>query len=131
MAELIEQNNDATLEELCELLKEKTGIGISRVTMGRMTKKLNFTWKRKTTHPTEKESERVQKLRREFWNEIRSVPVRDLGFIDEVGVKAFIRLNGRAKKGQRARGKRPQKRRKNVSSIGAISHQSILAYINL
>jgi transposase len=43
LAELIEINNDATLEELCELLKEKTGIAISRATMGRMTKRLNFT----------------------------------------------------------------------------------------
>jgi transposase len=99
LAELIENNNDASLEELCELLKEKTGIVISRATMGRMTKKLNFTWKKKTIHPTEKESERVQKLRGDFWDKIRSVPVKNLVFVDEFGVNlALVRLNARAKK---------------------------------
>lgn len=132
LAELIEKNNDATLEELCKLLQEKTGIVISRATMGRMTNKLNFTWKRKTTHPTEKESERIQKLRREFWDKIRSVPVADLVFIDEVGTNlALVRLNARAQKGERARGKRPQKRGQNISTIGAITQKNILAYTNL
>jgi len=37
LADLIENHNDATLEELCQLLKEKTGVAISRATMGRMT----------------------------------------------------------------------------------------------
>ncbi len=62
-AEFIEKNNDVTLEELCELLKEKMGVLISRATMGRMIKKLNFTWKQKTLHPNEKESDRVLSLR--------------------------------------------------------------------
>ncbi|HCF29205.1 MAG TPA: hypothetical protein DEV81_18835 [Cyanobacteria bacterium UBA11049] len=38
LADLIENHNDATLEELCQLLKEKTGVTISRATMGRMTR---------------------------------------------------------------------------------------------
>ena len=54
LAELIEKNNDATLEELCVLLKEKTGITISRATMGRMSQKINFTWNKKTLHPSKK-----------------------------------------------------------------------------
>ena len=37
LAELIEKNNDATLEELCQMVNEKLGINISRATMGRMT----------------------------------------------------------------------------------------------
>jgi len=66
LADLIENHNDATLEELCQLLKEKTGVAISRATMGRMTQRLKLTVK-KTLHPNEKETERVQKLRVEFW----------------------------------------------------------------
>ncbi len=37
LADLIENNNDATLEELCQQLQEKTGVTLSRATMGRMT----------------------------------------------------------------------------------------------
>lgn len=46
LAELIEQNNDATLDELCQMLYEKLGISISRATMGRMTQKLQLTVKK-------------------------------------------------------------------------------------
>ncbi|MEA5507387.1 hypothetical protein VB735_30710 [Halotia wernerae UHCC 0503] len=44
---LIEEDNDAILVELCERLKERTGIQISRATMGRITQKLNLTRKKK------------------------------------------------------------------------------------
>lgn len=54
LAELIENNNDATLEELCSLLKEKTGVEVSRATMGRMTQKLNITVKKKPFTPQKK-----------------------------------------------------------------------------
>jgi len=47
LAELIDPNNDATLEELCELLHEKIGVTVSRATMGRMTQRLNMTFKKK------------------------------------------------------------------------------------
>ena len=47
LTEIIENNNDATLEELCELLKEQTGIEISRATMGRISQKLDYTFKKK------------------------------------------------------------------------------------
>jgi transposase len=49
LAELIENNNDATLEELCQLLKEKAGITLSRATMGRMTQRLRLTLKKNST----------------------------------------------------------------------------------
>lgn len=83
-------------------------------------------------HPNEKETERVQKLRVEFWEKIRDIPVKDLVFLDEAGVNlALMRLYARAPRGQRARGNRPHKRGKNVSMIGAISLSGIVASINL
>ncbi len=47
LAELIEASDDATLEELRYLLYQKIGVAISRATMGRMTKLLNMTLKKK------------------------------------------------------------------------------------
>ena len=47
LIEIMESNNDATLEELCDLLYEKTEIKVSVSTMGRITQKLDYTWKKK------------------------------------------------------------------------------------
>lgn len=46
LAKLIEQNNDATLDELCQMLNRDRGIDISRATMGRMTQRLKLTVKK-------------------------------------------------------------------------------------
>jgi transposase len=54
LAQLIETQNDATLEELCDLLTQKTGVVVSRATMGRMTQRLNMTVKKKNTIPVRK-----------------------------------------------------------------------------
>lgn len=46
LAELIEQNNDATLQELRQLLKEKTGVEVSVTTIFRMSQRLKLTVKK-------------------------------------------------------------------------------------
>ncbi|MDY6898796.1 MAG: transposase [Cyanobacteriota bacterium] len=40
VAELIEQNNEATLQELCDMSERKTGVKVSRSTMSRIIRKL-------------------------------------------------------------------------------------------
>ena len=82
---LVEEHNDATLEELKTLLEQETGIRISRTTVDRMLKKLNITVK-KTFHADEKETERVQKKRVEFWQLVQCFLAENLVFIDESGV---------------------------------------------
>jgi transposase len=47
LIEIIESNNDATLEELSDLLYEKTQVKVSRATLGRLTQKLNYSFKKK------------------------------------------------------------------------------------
>ncbi len=49
LAELIEDNNDATLEELCQMFQKRTKVIISRATMGRMSQRLNLTVKKNTS----------------------------------------------------------------------------------
>ena len=49
LTDLIEQNNDATLDELCQMLYARQGIKISRATMGRMTQRLKLTVKKNAT----------------------------------------------------------------------------------
>ena len=51
LEEIIEQNNDSTLTELCALWKQKTGIIVSTSTMDRLCRKLNLTVKKKPYTP--------------------------------------------------------------------------------
>lgn len=61
LSKLIEENNDATLSELCEMIKEKTGVAVSRATMGRMTKRLNLTVKKKLYQLEKKKQKECKK----------------------------------------------------------------------
>lgn len=80
----------------------------------------------------EKNSERVQKKRGEFWEEIRDIRAEDLIFLDESGVNlAMVRLYARAIKGKRARGERPQKRGRNISIVTALSLEKVIASSNI
>ena len=56
----------------------------------------------------------------------------DLIFIDEASVNlAMVRLYGRALKGRRARGERPQKRGVNISLLSALSLRGVASSINI
>ncbi|MDJ0541378.1 MAG: IS630-like element ISMae26 family transposase [Microcystis sp. M53603_WE2] len=132
LIEIIEANNDATLEELSDLLYEKTQVKVSRATLGRLTQKLNYSFKKKTLHAAEKESDRVQQKRVEYWSEVREIEASKLIFIDESGVNlALLRLYARALIGRRARGRKPQKRGRNISIISAISLEKVVASVNI
>lgn len=61
LAEIIENNNDATLEELCELLEAQTGIKVSRATMGRISQNLDYTFKKKLSMPPKKKMKKSNK----------------------------------------------------------------------
>jgi len=74
----------------------------------------------------------VQKQREEYWEKVRDIPVDKLIFIDETGTDlAMIRLYARARKGERARGKRPKKRGKRVSIIGALGYREMITSFNI
>lgn len=58
LTEIIENNNDATLSELCELLEQKKGIKVSTATMGRISHKLDYTVKKKLSMPLKKKTKK-------------------------------------------------------------------------
>jgi len=83
-------------------------------------------------HADEKETERVQSLRVQFWLQLQGIPAENLIFIDEAGVNlSLIRQFARAPKGKRAHSARPQKRSKNVSVIGAIGLKGVISKYSL
>jgi transposase len=74
----------------------------------------------------------VQQKRSEYWQLLQGILAKDLIFVDEAGVNlALTRLFARSPKGERAYGKRPQKRGENVSMIGALSLSGVVTQISL
>lgn len=74
----------------------------------------------------------MQSLRLQFWLQIRGIPAQKLIFLDEAGANLSLdRHSARAKKGERAHGKRPQKRSKNVSIIGAIGLRGVVSQYSI
>ena len=58
---------DATLVELCELFAQKTGNWVSRAAMCRCATEIRTQSKKKTWYSSQATTERVQKLRVEYW----------------------------------------------------------------
>lgn len=130
--ELVEADQDATLEELCEQLEQRTGVRISGSVLCRLLQKLKLTRKKKSLHATQAETERVQSERGDYWEEIRDIPDEDLIFLDETGVNlAMVRLYARALEGERAYGARPENGREHITLIGAIGLTGFLGAMTI
>lgn len=128
VSQLVAEDNDATLQQLCARTEEKTGLKVSVPTMCRLLQRLELTRKKKTLHASEADTLRVQKLRTQYWTTLGEVKLSDLVFIDETGVNlAMTRGYARAKKGKRAYSKCPYNRGNNITLIGAIAISGLLA----
>jgi len=129
LRDLVKEQNDATLEELKEKFRQKTGISVSNGTISRALKKLNLTRKKKTFHATERENNpEIIKERDDYIQEMPSMDVQHLVFIDEFGVnQGMAREYGRAPSGHRAEGHRPCNPGQNVTVIGGMNCQGIVA----
>ncbi len=82
--ELVEKYPDSTLSEYCEYWGNIYGQWISPSTMCRELKRLGLT-KKKTLRSSQSATDRVQKLKGEYWEKVKNVEPENLVFIDEMG----------------------------------------------
>jgi transposase len=95
---LVQERPDATLEELRQHLNLSGSIMI----VWRGLEKLDITRKKKTQHADERDRPDVQKKRRSFRREVKSIDPQRLVFVDETGVTtAMTPAYGRAPSGER------------------------------
>lgn len=128
LRKIVEENPDATIEELCDLFEKQCHIKPSKAGMHRTLKKLNLTRKKKTFHASEQEREDVQQKRKEFKAKMSKVGPRCLVFIDETGVNiAMDRDYARSPKGERAYAHKPHNKGENITVLGALSLEGITA----
>jgi len=64
--QLVEEDNDAILEELCSSFYQKTQLRVSRATMGRILEKLNLTRKKKRFTPANETHHESKNYERRF-----------------------------------------------------------------
>lgn len=75
---------------------------VSTSTMCRALQRQNLTQKKKTLRSSQCATERVQKLRCEFWEKVKAIDPENLVFIDEMGVLlGLTRTHARSPYGQR------------------------------
>ena len=98
---LVAEHLDATLVELCELFAVKTGNWVSRTAMCRYLQKLGLN-RKKTWRSSQAGTERVQKLRVEYWEKIQDIEPKNLVFLDETGILLGLsRTHARSQRGTR------------------------------
>jgi putative transposase len=88
--------------------------------------------KKKTLRSSQGKTQRVQKLRTEYWQQVKQVDPENLIFIDEMGVLlGLTRTEARSLHGSRVYDFKPFYRGAKVTVIGAISLKEILAVMTL
>jgi transposase len=88
--------------------------------------------KKKALRSSQATSERVQLLRAEYWAQVTGIDLKDLVFLDEMGVLlGLMRTHARAAPGDRAYDFKPFYRGSKVSVIGAITVSKVLAVMTL
>jgi transposase len=129
---IVAENNDATLAELCELFWEKTGNWPKKSAMCSALQRLGLNRKRKTMRSSQAATERVQKLRLEYWDKIKDIDPKNLVFIDETGILlGLTRTHARSEQGTRAYDLKPFYRGAKVTAIGAISIDKVVALMTM
>jgi transposase len=90
------------------------------------------TAQKKTLRASQATSERVQLLRAEYWEQVTGIDLKDLVFLDEMGILlGLMRTHARAAPGERAYDFKPFYRGSKVSVIGAISVSKVLAVMTI
>jgi transposase len=84
--------------------------------------------KKKSLHPDERDTPRIQQARREFTEAIFPIDPKSLKFIDETGTNlAMTRLFGRAPRGERVAGSAPGNYGPNVTLVGSMGLEGVSA----
>ena len=128
----VSEKNDITLKEIKKRLEEQEKVKVSLATICRILQSLNLTRKKKTLQASERNTDRVQNLRREYREKVRDIPAEDLIFVDEAASNLGMTLAyGRAEKGKRAYSSAPCNRGENVSMVAAIALKGLLALVQI
>jgi transposase-like protein len=121
LSEMVKSYPDATRIRILRVFwRTISSLGMCKCHVWCITKTRTNT-KKKTLRSSQGQTERVQKLRIEYWEKVKNIDPEDLVFIDEMGVLlGLTRTHARSKRGTRVYDFKPYYRGAKVSVIGAI-----------
>ena len=124
LADLVAATPAATLAELAQQVKQKTGVAVSPSTLCRSLQALGLTLKKKTVRAAEAEPQE----RAEFRVIQEILPIEEIVFLDEFASNiAMTRTRARAPQGLRAETVEPFQRGQNISTIAALGLRGVFA----
>lgn len=133
LEQLVEEHADATLSELNQLLKAKTGVAVSDATIGLSLRRRGITRKKLSYHASEREAdEEIEQARQQFQQAQAEMDPTHLIFIDEAGVNlGMARRYGRAPRGCRAHADKPVNPGPNLTLVSALGLTEVRAIMEL
>lgn len=127
---LVGSHADATLDEFVDVVLREMHLSVSRATVSRTCSRARLTFKKKTPYAEEQDSPHVIEETKRFLKEIEGVASKDLVFGDQMGTNlAMTPTHGRAEAGERVVEAVPKKRGKNLSTMGAMGYQGLVALL--
>jgi len=125
---MVEEHNDYTLSEYCELWEEKSEVRVSESVMCRFLGKLRLTRKKKTQRNRKLKEDDVQKARVKYWQTIKVFDPRNLVFLDEMGILlGIMRMMARSLEGSLAYDFNGVYRGKRINFVGAMSLEKVIS----
>ena len=126
--QLVTEQSDATLQELCARYEQRQGVRVSQATMCRTLQKLKLSRKKKTFRASEQDRPQIQAARAAFQTEMLTLKAQQLLFLDEFGLNlALARLYARAPENQRAYAQKPLNKGQNHTGIGVLGLSGLQA----
>ena len=133
LGQLVAAHPEATLSELKQQLKAKTGVAVSDSTIGLSLRRRGITRKKLSYHASERDAdEEPERAREHFQQQQAEMDAKCLIFVDETGVNlAMARRYGRAPRGCRAHAAKPVNQGVNLTLVGALSLTGVRAMMEL
>jgi transposase len=128
---LVTERNDRTLDKYRELLTERGGTKISRLTLRRILRRLGLWRKIKSLRASARDRADIQAERAAFGEQVRQLEPTELVFLDETGITtAMTRCYACAARGERAHGSAPGGWRR-LTVLGALSSTGMVAAVSI
>lgn len=125
---LISEENDLTLEELCNRYEQVYGTRVSIGTMHNTLKRLNFTRKKKTFSDPKKGSAAAKVEKENYDTQLETIEPEKRLYLDETGSCLNMSpLYGRSRKGERAYDQKPTYPSTTVSTVAILSEEGMTA----
>ena len=133
LRQLVKAHPEATLSELNQQLKAKTGVEVSDSTIGLSLRRRGITRKKLSYRASERRGdEEIERAREQFQQQQPELDAKRLIFVDEAGVNlAMVRRYGRAPSGCRAYTDKPVNKGVNLTLVGALGLSEVRAIMEL